>query len=153
MTTDEQRLIDEEHLRLLRISYFIAAGWNLFWVFFPLIYVGIGVVMALSMPRAPHSAEPDPRFIGYMFAIIGGVMSAVMTALAVMKFLTARALGRRRSRLLCLVTAGISCFAIPYGAALGVATFLVLLRPSVVEMFSTNASITSAPVGNDDATS
>ena len=133
MTMPEQKIIDEEHLRLLRIAYFIAAAWNLFWIFFPMIYVGMGLFLAF-MPQ--HPGDPSARFVGSIFALIGCCIVLVMATLTILKLLTARALGQRRSRVLCLITAGISCIAIPYGTALGVATILVLMRPSVVELFA-----------------
>jgi hypothetical protein len=128
----EQQLIDAEHLRLLRLGYFVAAAWNVFFVFFPLLYVAMGMAVFLL----PDSSANDARWVGLVFAAIGGTISLLMAALTVMKFLTARALGQRRRRTLCLITAGISCLAFPYGTALGVATFVVLQRPTVIEQFS-----------------
>lgn len=134
MTTDEQRIIDDEHLRLLRIAWFVAAAWNAFWIVFPMVYIVMGLVLAFAVPR--HAGQADARFVGSIVAIIGSAIMLIMIALTILKLLTARAIGQRRSRVLCLVTAGISCFAIPYGTALGVATILVLMRPSVVESFA-----------------
>lgn len=136
MTEDSaQRVVDEEHLKLLRIGYLISGAWNVFWALFPLLYVAMGVFMLTTVPRGKATDQPDVREFAMFFAILGGAVSAFMAALSVMKFLTARAIGRRRSRLLCLITATISCFALPYGTALGVATFLVLTRPTVRELF------------------
>lgn len=129
----EQRTIDEEHLRLLRLAYFIAAAWNLFFVFFPLIYVAMGLFV-MFLPRMGKDDAP-PFFVGLVFVIIGLTVCLIMAAVTLMKFLSARAIGARRRRVLCLVTAGISCLAFPYGTAIGVATFIVLQRPSVVAMF------------------
>jgi hypothetical protein len=132
---DQQRILDEEHLRLLRMAYFIAAGWNFLWAFFPLIYVGFGLVMVFaSFPNEGNG--PEPKMFGLVIAAIGGFVSLLLVALAVLKLMTAKALRERKSRTLCLVTAAISCLAIPYGTALGVATFLLLSRPSVREQFT-----------------
>jgi hypothetical protein len=134
MSDTTQCVVDEEHLKLLRYGYFLSGAWNVFWAFFPLIYVAMGFFFMTTMPRGA-AGEPDPRTIGMMFAIIGACVSLIMVVLSVLKFLTARALGRRTSRTLCYITAAICCFAIPYGTALGVCTFLVLSRPSVAELF------------------
>ena len=85
-----------------------------------------------------HQAAKDPaaQFFGILLALIGSAVCVFIVALAVLKLLTAKALRERRSRTLCLITAGISCLAIPYGTALGVATFLVLSRPSVQQQFT-----------------
>ena len=135
MDSREQRqLLDEEHLRLLRLGYLVAGGASVFFAFFPLFYVAMGVFVATGgFNGASHRmGEPDPRLMGWIFVSIGIVIFILAVLIAVLKFLTARALGRRRSRMLCIVTAGISCLGIPYGTVLGIFTFLVLSRPSVM---------------------
>jgi hypothetical protein len=136
MTDDAQPLIDDEHLKLLRLGYLISAAWNVFWALFPLMYVAMGLFIFTTVPAQDARNQPDPRHFGIFFAAVGAAISAIMAGVAVLKFLTARAIGRRRSRMLCMVTAAISCFALPYGTALGVATFLVLSRPSVRDRFA-----------------
>jgi hypothetical protein len=132
---EQQKLIDDDHLRLLRIGYFIAGGWNLFWAFFPLIYVAFGATFFFAgFPR--EASGPDPRTFGIILVAVGSIVSLLMATLAVMKLMTAKALRLRKSRTLCLVTAGLSCLAVPYGTALGVATFVLLSRPSVHAQFA-----------------
>jgi len=135
-------MIDEEHLRLLRIGYFIAAGTNAFWIFFPLIYVAMGLFFFSRFPQKP--GEPNPADIGLLFAGIGGAVALGMAVLTTLKFLTARALGQRRSKTLCFVTAAITCFGMPWGTALGVLTFLVLSRPSIAARFDADGSTSGA---------
>lgn len=135
MSESNQHLIDDEHLKLLRIGYLISGAWNVFWALFPLLYVAMGIFVMTAGPSRTSADQPDPRQFGIFFAIIGSAISALMAAVSVLKFLTARAIGRRSSRTLCLVTAAIACLALPYGTALGVATFLVLSRPTVREAF------------------
>lgn len=135
MTTPE-RLVDEEHLRLLRIAWLIAAAWNALWVSFPMIYIVMGLFFAFAVPHPAHGGDADARFVGCAFVSIGSAIALFMAVLAVLKFLTARAIGRRSSRILCVITAAIICLSIPYGTALGVATILVLTRPSVMELFA-----------------
>ena len=135
-TEATQPLIDEEHLRLLRIGYLISGALNVFFVLFPLIYVAMGLFVML-LP-AQGKGETPPFFFGLILAIFGGLISLVMAAVTTLKFLTARAIQQRRRRTLCLVTAGICCFGMPYGTALGVATFIVLMRPSVAALFTTS---------------
>ena len=60
--------------------------------------------------------------------------------MSVLCFLVARRLRQRRSRVLCLVVAAIDCISIPFGTLLGVFTFVVLARPTVMRMFETNSS-------------
>lgn len=130
---DTRRLIDDEHLRLLRLGYIVSGCTNLLWVFFPLIYVAMGLLI-LFLPGSGGRDHP-PREVGLIFAAIGGFLALSMAVVTVLKFLTARAIGRRTSRVLCFITAGIACLALPYGTLLGAATFIVLLRPSVQAQF------------------
>jgi hypothetical protein len=131
---ERQQLIDDEHLRLLRIGYIISGCTNLLWVFFPLFYVGMGFLV-LVLPASGSRNEHPPREVGLIFIAIGAFIFLFMAVITILKFLTARAIGRRRSRLLCFITATITCLAVPYGTLLGVATFIVLLRPSVQARF------------------
>jgi hypothetical protein len=134
MTGDESQIQrDDEHLRLLRIGYLIAGGANALFALFPLIYVGIGVALAIGLPVTPKGE--DPRIIGWIMAGLGLCFTGMLGTLAVLKLLAARALRERRRRTLCLVTAALSCLSMPYGTALGVLTFIVLDRDSVRRRF------------------
>jgi hypothetical protein len=131
-----QQIVDEEHLRLLRIAWFISAAANIFWLFFPLIYVVMGLFMALA-PLGRHNAgDGPPRELGWIVAAIGSAIFAVMAIVTTLKVLTARALGRRRARTLILVASALSCLGIPWGTVLGVFTLLVMARPSVAAQFT-----------------
>ena len=63
----------------------------------------------------------------------------VMAILAGLKFLTYQRLKQRRSRVFCMVVAGLSCFGVPYDTMLSMFTFVALARPSVVKLFETPA--------------
>jgi hypothetical protein len=54
--------------------------------------------------------------------------------------MAARALGRRRGRLLCQIAAAVSCLQMPWGVLLGVFTFMVLNRESVKQLFEPGPS-------------
>ena len=133
---DRQRILDEEHLRLLRIGYFISGGAAAFLCLFGLLYVVMGLffVSALSSIPSPHGGQPPPA-VGWIIVGFFGLFVLAGAALATLKFLTARALGQRRSHMLCMITAGLTCISIPYGTFLGVCTFIVLGRPTVQAMF------------------
>jgi len=139
-----QAMIDGEHLKLLSIGYMISAGFNAFFMLFGLFYVFMGA-MASEMIRLSTQANakpggPPPAFIGWFFAAIGLVFFAVGLTFAILKFRAASNLKRRRSRIFCMVVAGLTCLEFPYGTALGVFTFIALGRESVVRLFETNAA-------------
>jgi hypothetical protein len=138
--SSRQSILDEEHLRLLRVGYFIQGGTTVLMALFALFYIFIGVLFAVIATPNSGGAEAPPRFIGYFFALFGGVFFVSSGLFATLQFLAAQGLGRRRSRTLCLICAGFSCLFIPYGTVLGVCTFVVLSRPSVRALFTDRAA-------------
>jgi hypothetical protein len=138
---ERQAIVDEEHLNLLRIGYMVSAGMCALFSFFGLFYILIGAVFFVAGSRFPSQPgqEPPPAFVGWLLAFFGLGFAVVMLGLAALRFRVAQLLKRRRSRIFCLVVAGICCLEMPYGTLLGVMTFLVLGRPSVSQLFTTAA--------------
>jgi hypothetical protein len=134
-----QTLIDEEHLKLLSLGYMISAAITGFFALFGLMYVFLGVMMVGFISHKPelvtNATQEPPAFIGWFFGAIGLSFFAVGIALAAVKLRTALCIRNRKSRTFCLVVAGITCLGIPYGTALGVLSFIVLGRDSVVRLF------------------
>ncbi|SRR5713226_9325744 len=134
MTEDERtRLIDDEHLRLLRLGFFIAAAANAIWIFLGAFYCVMGLFFALAPAQGSHG-EPL-EFFRWIFVGVGVVLGGVALMLTALKLLVALRIGERRSRTFCILIACITCLAIPYGTALGVLALLVLTRPSVALQF------------------
>lgn len=123
-----QRIIDDEHLRLLRIGWFISAAANLMFVFIGAIYAFMGGMIAFT-------ESSETRVMGMIFLAGGGLFILLAIGLTAMKALTAQSLLHRKRRVLCLITAGISCLGIPWNTTLGVFTLMVLMRPSVIAQF------------------
>lgn len=141
-----QQILDEEHLRLLRIGYFVMGGTAGLGVLFGVIYVLMGLLFTTMLAAAPqHSGEPPPVFMGWIFIAVGGFVLLFATAYMVFAFLTAKALRLRRSRTLCLVTAAITSLHLPFGTVLGIMTFSVLDRPSVRGMFGVGTGSSRPP--------
>ncbi|HZS08052.1 MAG TPA: hypothetical protein VFD58_24670 [Blastocatellia bacterium] len=142
---EKQRLLDEEHLKLLRFGYIIAGVADALFALFPLIYVLIGVFIAAGTLGPSKPGEPNPAVFGLIIVIIGLVVSFLFAAQAGLKLFTARALRHRRNRTLCFLTAGLSCLQMPWGTLLGVFTFMVLGRGSVKELFEPAAAQLAPP--------
>ena len=137
MMEETQAILDEEHLRLLSVGYWISTGVRAFAALFGLLYLFVGVVMGVAFSNLPTKMgnEPPP---GLFMAIFGGIGFGVlvfMTGWALLNAKAARSIKARRSRTFCMVIAGLNCLNIPWGTALGVATFMVLGRASVVALF------------------
>lgn len=135
-----QAIIDEEHLSLLSLGYMISAATTAFFSIFGLFYMAIGLFFGVlaSHGKAAVGAtgQAPPAFMGWIFGAMGAAVFLFAVALATAKLRTAFCLKRRRSRTFCLIVAGISCLGVPYGTALGVLSFIVLGRDSVVRLFS-----------------
>lgn len=131
-TESVQNIIDNEHLRLLRIGYFISAGQTAIFIPFGLVYAAMGIFMT-GVPSA--GSAPTPAFMPLLFGIGGSVFAGVAAVVTVLKVVTGVRLKERRARLLCMITAGLSLFEMPYGTALGLMTFIVLGRPNVRQQF------------------
>jgi heme/copper-type cytochrome/quinol oxidase subunit 3 len=134
---ERQQILDEEHLRLLRIGYLIVGGTAAFTGLFGLFYTAMGVFIVVAGKTASsRHGQPPPELMGVIFIAIGALVLLLAVGYASLAFLTARFLKERRARTLCLLTAGISCLYIPFGTVLGAFTFIVMGRPSVRALFN-----------------
>ncbi|HTS13805.1 MAG TPA: hypothetical protein VMH00_16920 [Candidatus Limnocylindrales bacterium] len=134
---DRQALIDTEHLKLLSLGYMIAGGVSALFSLIGLFYAFMGLVVGATIAHVPASGNnsPPPAFIGWIFGAIGLGIFFLLVVFAILKFRAAVCLRNRTSRVFCMVVAAISCLEFPYGTALGVLTFIVLGRDSVIRTF------------------
>jgi len=127
---------DLQHLKLLSIFHYVVAGMTALIGCFPLIHLAVGIAF-LSGRIAPQPHHPEEiAFMGWLFTGIAGSMIIVMWSLAVVAFCAGRCLQAHRRRTFCLVVAGLECMLMPFGTVLGVFTIIILLRPSVQQLFS-----------------
>jgi hypothetical protein len=127
-----QSMIDDEHLRLLRLGYFISAAHTAMYIFVGLFNAGMGIFIAhLPLGTGVTSLPSMPL----LFGLLGSVIMGLAGIGAVLQLVTGMRLKERRSRLLCLITASLTVLEIPYGTALGLMTLSVLARPSVRRQF------------------
>jgi hypothetical protein len=138
-----QSVIDEEHLKLLSICYFISAAISAFFSLFGLMYAGMGAVFDEAIKRAPelpgNTENLPPAFVGWLIGGIGLAVFLMFIAMAGLKLGVALCLRKRKSRTFCMVIAAIECLGVPYGTLLGIFTFIVLGRDSVTRLFEVNA--------------
>ena len=136
---DRQAILDEEHLKLLSWGYMISGGLAALFSLLGLFYVFMGAVMGLAFATAAAKSsngdQVPPAFIGLLFGGIGLAIFMLLVTVAILKFVTARNIRRRQSKIFCMVIAGLSCLEFPYGTFLGICTFIVLGRDSVQRLF------------------
>ncbi len=137
-----QAALDEDHLRLLKIAYYIAGGATVAFSSIFIFHFMMCLVMGLNPHAFPQSTangqhiEPPPPglFIGFAFVI--GMVIILGWTFGALQIYAARCLGLRRNLLLIMVVAGVECIFIPWGTTIGVFTFLLLNRPSVKPLFN-----------------
>jgi hypothetical protein len=126
---------DVQQLKLLSIFHYVAAVLLAVVACIPVIHLLIGILMVTAPAKMAGGGQPPPLFMGWMFiliasaAILGGWTIAAMMALA------GRFLAQRQRRGYCLVVAAVECLWTPFGTVLGILTIIVLIRPSVIELF------------------
>ncbi|HTD67934.1 MAG TPA: hypothetical protein VK846_15525 [Candidatus Limnocylindria bacterium] len=123
---------DEDHLRLLSIFHYVLGGLVALGSCFALIYVVLGIVFMAT--NANQSGGP-PAALGAALTVFGVVFLIVGWTMAGLLIWAGRCLAQRTKYTFCLVVAVLSCFFFPLGTALGVFTFIVLMRPSVKPFF------------------
>ena len=106
---------------------------------------------AFGSARAARTGRPPLR--GELVDIGGRRLRIVCTGprsgrplivMAGLKLAAAFCIKKRKSRVFCMVVAAIECLEIPYGTLIGVCTFIVLDRDSVIRLFDANAAKASA---------
>ena len=129
---------DQQHLTILSICHYVYGGFVMLFACFPLIYVLVGVGLVAG---APSMEVDDPQeqlavqFMGGMFAVIGTIAAGIGLVFGLLTLVAAYCLGQRRGYIYCLIVAGIECLNMPLGTILGVFTIVVLVRPSVRQLF------------------
>ncbi len=122
-----------EHLRLLSIFHYVGAAMAGLFGCFPLLHLALGVMMLAGV--FDGGGDAPPRLLGLFFVIVALVFIATAWGLAILLIMNGRFLARRRHHTFCLVVAALACLFVPPGTVLGVFTIVVLMRPSVQQMF------------------
>ncbi len=127
---------NEQHLKLLAIFHYIIGGMIALFSCFPVIHIVLGIVMIVAPEKMDSNGQPPPAFIGWIFALVGGILIVAGWVLAGCVITAGRFLAKRRHYLFCLVVAAIQCIFMPFGTVLGIFTIIVLTRESVKETFA-----------------
>jgi MFS family permease len=127
---------DEEHLRLLKLCYYVLASMTAVYSFFSMIFLVFGsVILSTIIPKEQAGSQMDPRAFGLLFLGIAIAAVAAGFGSAIAAFLTAHNLRDHRRRTFCIVIAACTCIYIPWGTIIGICTIMVLNRPAVRTLF------------------
>lgn len=140
---DREMTIDNEHLKLVSLGYMISAGFAAFFSVFGLFYLVMGIAMSVGLSRMHTNPgnQPPPAFVGWIFGGMGLVFFVFAAGMAVLRFIAARCVKRRKSRTFCIVIAALSCLEFPYGTTIGVLSLIVLSRESVRRQFEAHSAL------------
>jgi hypothetical protein len=126
---------DQEHLTLLKLGFYLMAGFTGFCSLFSIIYIAMGGLFALGV-TPPSGTGIDQHWVGLIVLGIGVAFLLLGLAITLLTYFAGRSLGERRHRIFCMVVAALMCLSIPFGTALGVCAIVVLNRPSVERLFN-----------------
>lgn len=134
-----QAIVDDEHLRLLSLGYMFSGAMTALFSLMGLMYAMVGLLMnrffANLVKDSSHPVDIPPELLGTIVGVAGGIFFLVLAALALAKFWAATRIRKRESAVAIRIVAAITCFGIPYGTVLGICTFMVIGRSSVVQAF------------------
>jgi hypothetical protein len=142
---------DQEHLRLLAIFHYLLGGLMALFGSIPLVYVGVGIALISGLFPEPPNQPPPPMpesLVGGLFVAMGATFVLIGWTLAAMVAYTGRCLQQYRHYTFCLVIAGLECMCVPLGTVLGVFTIVVLVRPSVKELFEQGGGVGQTGAAN-----
>jgi hypothetical protein len=145
----DQRVADQQHLQLLCIFHFVVAGLAVLGMAFLFIhYMMFSTFFAnphmweQAQQQAQQHGQPAPPFnpADFFKAFIWFYLFFGIIALlaAVGNIISGLFLRKRKNRMFSLVIAGLDCLQVPFGTVLGVFTIIVLVRPSVAELYDSN---------------
>jgi Na+-driven multidrug efflux pump len=137
----DQRKADADHLRLLSIFHFIGAGLAVLGLgFLALHYLFMHTFLDNpDMWKNQKGAVPPPKEFFAIFKWFYVIFGLWLVVSCILNVLSGLFIGRRKYRTFSLVVAFINCIHIPFGTVLGVFTIVVLLRPSVREVYEAQA--------------
>lgn len=138
LLVQNQRKRDLEHLKLLSIFHFVIGGLALLGIgFLGLHYFIMHTLFSNpNLWKSQRGATPPPQAFLDVFVWFYVFAGVLLVTGSVLNLLSALFLFHKRHRVFSLIIAGLDCFQIPFGAALGVFTIIVLCRDSVRELYA-----------------
>jgi hypothetical protein len=135
-TPNQQQILDNEHLRLLSIFYYVKGAISALFACIPIIHVVLGLIMLVAPHVFGHGNDQPPAFVGLLLVFLGGFLILLGWTFAALNLIAGRCIARRRHYTFCFVVACLECLSIPSGTVLGVFTIVVLNRASVKALFN-----------------
>ena len=133
---DRQGIIDHEHLKLLFIFHFVAAGLALAMLLFLCMHYLLMSQMFNNPDLWKDAKNAPPKDFFKFFIWFYLFFGAILFASGVCNLLSGLFMRQRRHRTFSIVIGGLNCLHIPFGTILGIFTIMVLSRDSVRKLYS-----------------
>jgi len=123
---------DIQHLKLLSIFHYVVGCLKALFtcIFFIHFFIGVAILVG--------AIDDAPVFVGLLLIAMAIVFITLGWTLSVCLIIAGRSLAKQKRYTFCLIIAAINCMFIPFGTVLGIFTIIVLMRPSVKELFAAN---------------
>jgi len=132
----QQEILDNEHLNLLSIFYFIFGGLTIFTSFIILAYITLFSAIFTNIPMDDSDIEDFPlEILFYVFA----ALFLFVFVYGILLIIAGINLRKKTKRIFSLVVGCMALISFPFGTALGVFSIIVLTRNSVLELYSLEA--------------
>jgi hypothetical protein len=132
---------DRQYLQLLSIFHYVVAGLTALIGCFPIIHLGFGLSMLFGgFMTADMEGVVFSTLFGLLFTLIPLLIILGFWGLAAATAVSGYFIQTRQRRIFSIVIAAINCAMFPFGTVLGVLTIIMLVRPSVIDLYQ------SAPV-------
>ncbi|MDZ8117780.1 hypothetical protein [Pontiella agarivorans] len=130
MNTEETK-----QLRLLALFHYVAGGITALFSCMPFIHVFMGLAIISGTFFEEADGTPPPAQIGWMFVIMGSLFILTGWVISIGMIVAGRKISQQKSRIYCMVIAGIECMFMPFGTVLGVFTLIALNKESIKDAF------------------
>ena len=137
---------DAEHLKMLSVFHYVAAGMAAMVACIPLIHLFMGLALATGMFG---DTDPEARPVGLVIMAFAGLFILCGWTFAAFIAFAGRSLQKRKRYTFCLVMAGVECLFMPVGTVLGVFTIMVLVRDSAKELFNGDTPVLQPRTENE----
>jgi hypothetical protein len=133
----DQRKADVDHLRLLSIFHYVGAGLAILGLGFLAVHYAFfhAFLNNPDMWKNQKGGVPPPREFFALFKWFYVAFGLWFVTSCIVNVLSGIFIGRTKYRTFSLIVAVMNCIHIPLGTVLGVFTIIVLLRPSVREIY------------------
>ena len=124
-----------KHLELLSIFHYVVGGVLALFSCIPFIHVFMGLaIVSGAFFESTEGSAPPPMF-GWIFVIMGSIFILMGWSISICIIIAGEKLKARKSRLYCMVIAGIECMFTPFGTVLGVFTLIELNKEPTKALF------------------